>query len=132
MSYEPIKQPESDLTELKEIELEGSETDVEANPAESEGRLLLRWKRDAVVDGGTGQSLYQRALKANIPVVISLHLLAFNFILSVALGTLLWRACGTSGSGTKGQFAPGELMYSECCRLSKYCPCDSHMWTLTE
>lgn len=113
MSYEPIEQPDSANPELKDIDLEGSETDIEANPPGSEDSYFLGWKRRGFTENKV-QTLYKKALRANIPVIVSLHLLVFNLILSIALSSLLWKSYGTTTcKKSSTEFAPGELLYSK-------------------
>lgn len=113
MSYEPVEQPDTAIPELKEIDLEGSETDIEANPPGSEDSYFLGWKGRSFTENKV-QTFYKKALRANIPAIVSLHLLIFNLILSIALGSLLWKSYGTTTCKKScTEFAPGELMYSE-------------------
>lgn len=111
MSYKTVKQQDSNMNELKEVELEGSETDIEANPPDSEDSYFLGWKRRYLPDN-PAQNLYRKALRADVPFIVSLHLLAFNLILSIALGSLVWKSWGPANSKSDGKFAAGELLYS--------------------
>lgn len=113
MSYQPVQNnPNAD--DIKVVELgEDSETEVDGCSRNSEDTLFLSWKTR-----GLGKNcirdLYKKACKANIPVVISLHLLIFNVILFVALISQQWRGtqCGSKAKNDS-QFAPGELLWSQ-------------------
>lgn len=109
------------MAELNEpVDLEGSETDIEANPPESEDSYFLGWKRRNLADN-PAQNLLKKALKANVPFIVSLHLLVFNLTLSIALGSLVWKSWGSANSGSppSKDFAAGELLYSS---LSSFPP----------
>lgn len=112
MSYEPVKQQESRVPGVKEIELEGSETDIEANPPESEDSFFLGWKRRKPADSPS-QGLYRKAIEANVPVIVSLHFLVLNLILSIALGSLLWKSIESADIKSEAKFPAGELLYSQ-------------------
>ncbi|KAF3769721.1 hypothetical protein M406DRAFT_348851 [Cryphonectria parasitica EP155] len=112
MSYQPIQQ-ETQMAEAKEIELgDGSETDIEGHPADSEASLFLAWKRRNLISD-PAQGLYKKMMQANVPVIVSLHFLVFNIILSIALGSLLFKFSSSSpGVKADSKLAPGELLYS--------------------
>lgn len=113
MSYQPV-QGSSDTDRVKTVELgEDSETDVEGFSRTSEDTLLLGWKsmdlrRIRVRD------LYRKACEANVPLVVSFHLLILNVILAVALLSQLWRGTRCESKAKHdSQFAPGELLWSQ-------------------
>lgn len=113
MSYQPV-QNISDADETKVVELgEDSETDIEGCSRNSEDTLFLGWKAR-----GLGRiyihDLYKKACEANIPLVVSLHLLILNIILSIAMISQLWRGTQCSSEAKQdSQFAPGELLWSQ-------------------
>lgn len=118
MTYQPVKQDINYTADTKEVELgDSSETDVEGGNV-SENASLFSRDEDRSAHGGNNKnmSLYKRALQANVPVIVSLHLLVFNAVLALALGSLLFKfnAKSEEGSGkAEAEFAPGELLYSE-------------------
>lgn len=123
MSYQPV-QNNPDADEIKVVELgEDSETEIDGCSRNSEDTLFLGWK-----PRGIGkiyiQDLYKKACEANIPVVISLHLLIFNIVLSIALISQLWRgdSCNSKAKNDS-KFAPGELLWSQYILL-----CSSHLF----
>lgn len=92
------------MAEAKEVELgDGSETDIECNPAESEENLA----------GSPAKGLFRKALQADVPVIVSLHFLVLNVILSIALGALLFKFTPPAEAEADAHLAPGELLYSE-------------------
>lgn len=117
MSYEPVKQQESSAAGVKEVELEGSETDIEANPPDSEDSFFLGWKRRKPADSSP-QGLYHKAIEANVPVIVSLHFLVLNLILSIALGSLLWKSIESVDGKSELKLPAGELLYSQSSLLT--------------
>lgn len=124
MSYLPVtlgKQAAlaDDVTGTKEVELgEGSETDIEASPgADSEESSLLNWKRQIHLPTPT-QSLFQKVLEAKVPLIISIHFLVFNLILSIALGSLLFKNSALQPADSTDTHPPGELLYSKSSQLT--------------
>lgn len=101
------------MAEAKEVELgDGSETDIECNPAESEDSLLPNWKHQNLA-GSPAKGLFRKALQADVPVIVSLHFLVLNVILSIALGALLFKFTPPAKAEADAHLAPGELLYSE-------------------
>lgn len=98
---------------MKQVQLsEDSETDIEGSRA-SEDTIFLGFKRKHIGKIPIGE-LYRKACKANVPLVVSLHLLVFNLILSLALVSQLWRGshlCGPTRLKGDSEFAPGELQW---------------------
>lgn len=113
MSYHPV-QNIGGGEEIKEIPLnEDSETDIEGCSRDSEDTLFLGFKRKHIGRIPI-RDLYKKACDSNVPLVVSLHLLVLNVILSVALIAQLWRGSHLCDPGKKADsgFAPGELLWS--------------------
>lgn len=108
MSYQPVPN-NSNADGTKIIELgEDSETDVEGRSRNSED-----WKPRGIGRINI-QDFYKKACEANIPLVVSLHLLLFNVILSIFMILQLWRGLQCSSEAKpNSQFAPGELLWSQ-------------------
>lgn len=115
MSYQPVeKSPDAD--EGKEFELgEDSVTDVEGCSRDSNDAFFLGWKRRHCGRIPHIRDLYNKARDANVPLVVSLHMLVLNLILSVVLVSQLWRGsqCGPTKAKLDSQLAPGELLWSQ-------------------
>lgn len=114
MSYQPV-QDSRNANGSKAVELEeDSETDVGGYSRGSEDTFFLGWKRK-----GFGKipirDLYKVVCEANVPLVVSLHFLVLNIILSIALVSQLWRGSqyGPTRVQSDAQFAPGELLWSQ-------------------
>ncbi|CAN8097620.1 unnamed protein product [Discula destructiva] len=113
MSYQPVHD-KLDGDEVKEVSLgEDSETDVEGSLRGSEDTLFLGFKRKHI-EKISIRDLYRKAREANVPLVLSLHLLVLNLILSVVLIAQLWKGgeCEAAKSKADSGFAPGELMWT--------------------
>lgn len=127
MSYIPVEQktPSGDVVVTKEVELdEGSETDIETSTgAESEESSLLNWKRQNHLPV-PGQSLYHKILEAKAPLIVSIHFLILNLILSIALGSLLFKnSISQPAAPPAGTHPPGELLYSQSSHRYKVLIC---------
>lgn len=118
MSYIPVKQaiPAEDVVGTKdEIELgEGSETDIEGGQGVgSEESSLLNWKRQSRLPIPS-QSLFHKIVEAKVPLIVSIHFLVFNLILSIALGSLLFKNSALQpAANTSETHPPGEFLYSQ-------------------
>lgn len=118
MSHIPVKQTitSGDAVATKEVELgEGSETDIETGitGAESEESSLLNWKRQNHLSI-PGQSLFQKIPEAKVPLIVSIYFLIFNLILSIALGSLLFKNSVSQPAAPSAEtHPPGELLYSQ-------------------
>lgn len=111
MSYHAVNNI-PDGEEVKEIPLnEDSETDIEGCSRDSEDTLFLGFKRKHIGKIPV-RDLYRKACKANVPLVVSLHLLVLNVVLSVALVSQLWRGSHLCEPKADSSFAPGELLWS--------------------
>lgn len=123
MSYVRVHQEASveDVVGTKEVELGGvNETDIEASPGtESEESSLLNWKyrNHSSIHA---QSMFQKIFETNVPLIISVHFLVFNLILSIALGSLLFKNFALQSVASIDTHPPGELLYSQSFKLIKW------------
>lgn len=121
MSYQPVQNtPDGD--EVKDVHLgEDSETETEGCSRDSEDTLFLGFKRKHFGKIPI-QGLYRKAREANVPLLVSLHLLVLNLILSVVLVSHLRSASQCGSAKLKDpNFAPGELLWSQSSPPRPYC-----------